>query len=902
MVRSEVDFERPDADLDHHKGRSKDKDRSKDRDRDADHDDDRFRDRDRDRIKEREKVRDREKERDRDREKVKDRDKEKEKERTRDRDRERGDKEKPKDRDRDKEKDRDREKERDVAFDREKERDRDKERERDKDEKKKERAKDAGRDRDADFGKERRKEKDKRDRDGENREREKDKDRDREREKDRARDRDSFNRPRDRDYEKEREHDREREHDNDREMQKNHSKAKQREERGVEKSEEEAQQEKARDKFPQDGNSGRRSEMQGKGKSDTGNEIAAWVNKSRNLEDQKKIEERIKAARTARLLAEQEEEDSDREEEDRNVHTGKDLAGLKVLHGLDKVMEGGAVVLTLKDREVLAGDDVNDELDELENFEIAQQKARDGAYKAAKKKAGIYEDKFQNDIDAVRTMLPQYDEEMKDEGVALDETGSFNAESRKKLEELRKKLEGGGLKAHDSLSGAANIASDFYTQEEMSVFNKPKKKKKLRKKDVFDIDALEAEAKAEGLGADDLGNRASGTKKARQQIEEKAAEESRRSAYLSAYSKAINASKKLRGVDAIEAMETENDNSVVFGGDEDDELYRSLHRARQAALKKQTQNTGFSAGPQAVVAALRQANEINSEAGAADDASDKDKTAVILTETEEFCRSLQLDAVLLRRPAPKEAFPEEDDEDTAMLPVEEPSLGSDGGWREVKETDNLEMPKENEEEDVNVEETIKEVSVGKGLAGALSLLKERGVLKETVDWGGRNMDKKKSKLVGIVNQQEKFRDREIILDRLDEFGRTMTPKEAFRKLSHKFHGKGPGKMKQEKKMKQYEEEMKLKQMSSGDTPLLSMEKMREAQAKMHTPYIVISGHIKPGQTSDPKSGFGTVEKEPIGSLTPMLGDKKVEHFLGIKRKPESGTMGPPPPKKPKSGT
>jgi hypothetical protein len=27
---------------------------------------------------------------------------------------------------------------------------------------------------------------------------------------------------------------------------------------------------------------------------------------------------------------------------------------------------------------------------------------------------------------------------------------------------------------------------------------------------------------------------------------------------------------------------------------------------------------------------------------------------------------------------------------------------------------------------------------------------------------------------------------------------------------------------------------------------MSMQKMREAQAKMHAPYIVISGHIKPG--------------------------------------------------------
>lgn len=74
----------------------------------------------------------------------------------------------------------------------------------------------------------------------------------------------------------------------------------------------------------------------------------------------------------------------------------------------------------------------------------------------------------------------------------------------------------------------------------------------------------------------------------------------------------------------------------------------------------------------------------------------------------------------------------------------------------------------------------------------------------------------------------------------------MTPKESFRQLSHKFHGKGPGKMKQEKRMKQYQEELKLKQMKNADTPSLSVERMREAQAQLKTPYLVLSGHVKPG--------------------------------------------------------
>jgi len=36
------------------------------------------------------------------------------------------------------------------------------------------------------------------------------------------------------------------------------------------------------------------------------------------------------------------------------------LSGVKVLHGLDKVLEGGAVVMTLKDQSILANGDINE--------------------------------------------------------------------------------------------------------------------------------------------------------------------------------------------------------------------------------------------------------------------------------------------------------------------------------------------------------------------------------------------------------------------------------------------------------------------------------------------------------------------------------------------------------------
>lgn len=46
----------------------------------------------------------------------------------------------------------------------------------------------------------------------------------------------------------------------------------------------------------------------------------------------------------------------------------------------------------------------------------------------------------------------------------------------------------------------------------------------------------------------------------------------------------------------------------------------------------------------------------------------------------------------------------------------------------------------------------------------------------------------------------------VKLEYIDDEGRVLNPKEAFRYLSHKFHGKGPGKNKIEKRIKKSEQE------------------------------------------------------------------------------------------------
>lgn len=144
-----------------------------------------------------------------------------------------------------------------------------------------------------------------------------------------------------------------------------------------------------------------------------------------------------------------------------------------------------------------------------------------------------------------------------------------------------------------------------------------------------------------------------------------------------------------------------------------------------------------------------------------------------------------------QKPESEDVFMDEDEEPKAS---NEEIKDEPGGWTEVKETDNDEQPSKEDKEEIVPDEIIHEVAVGKGLSGALKLLKERGTLKETIDWGGRNMDKKKSKLVGIVDDEEPaqqvhqkkdrnrtnhlkgkiYEEKDIHIERTDEFGRIVS--------------------------------------------------------------------------------------------------------------------------------
>jgi U4/U6.U5 tri-snRNP-associated protein 1 len=86
---------------------------------------------------------------------------------------------------------------------------------------------------------------------------------------------------------------------------------------------------------------------------------------------------------------------------------------------------------------------------------------------------------------------------------------------------------------------------------------------------------------------------------------------------------------------------------------------------------------------------------------------------------------------------------------------------------------------------------------------------------EYARWENKQRDQQDARHMAEVFNKEYKPD--VQLKYVDEFGRLMNQKEAFKHLSHQFHGKGSGRMKTEKRLKKIEEEKKREAMSALDS-------------------------------------------------------------------------------------
>merc|ERR1712154_574409 len=82
-----------------------------------------------------------------------------------------------------------------------------------------------------------------------------------------------------------------------------------------------------------------------------------------------------------------------------------------------------------------------------------------------------------------------------------------------------------------------------------------------------------------------------------------------------------------------------------------------------------------------------------------------------------------------------------------------------------------------------------------------------------------------SKFMNILGKLKGDPAPDITLSHQDEFGKPMTAKEAFRTLSHKFHGKKSGHKKVEKRLKKRNMELLRKKQNTIDTPFGTLQKL-----------------------------------------------------------------------------
>ncbi|KAG2756550.1 SART-1-domain-containing protein [Suillus brevipes Sb2] len=519
-------------------------------------------------------------------------------------------------------------------------------------------------------------------------------------------------------------------------------------------------------------------------------------------------------------------------------YTEKDLVGLKVSHDFEDLGEGDARILTLKDSRIL-----DNEEDELQNVEMAEEERtrKNNELKIKRRDYTGYDDDEFGDGKAgmKRSILAKYDEDIEGPresdfrlGNSLTSTTISGVQAKQELASVNKSLL--------SIDYAKNLETRDYLQEGDIGFKKPKtKKKRSSRRAPIDGDENTME------------------------IDEK----------------------------PIVPRPRELDANFV----DDDELQAALARSRRAKIHKHKKLS-----PEEI--ARKVAEERNREkSGQADDtlqiddADDGDANGLTFDDTSEFVRAISYNETAVKtEPAEGSVEP------TSAKQISSPSrdLSMAAGDEALDEVEAGEVVKEEEYEDMmeviaEVEEktapvnddvevgTSGEKTFGSGMAATLSLLRQQGVLalpsadqtsrenvqlhrdrflaeyrhrqtqRETDRLQSRsgNKDQATREYENRLREQQEARaqlelfkdykpDVEIVY--YDEYGRVLTPKESWKALSHKFHGKGSGKMKTEKRLKKIAEEKKQAAMASGDTPLSMNRAFQIRQEKTGQAHFVLS--------------------------------------------------------------
>lgn len=533
-------------------------------------------------------------------------------------------------------------------------------------------------------------------------------------------------------------------------------------------------------------------EEEDKGDMDAKSWLMGQKKRQKKIDKARKLEEEMAAAEAEAAAAVK--------------YTSKDLAGIKVAHDMSTFLDGDGneQVLTLKDSAI----DANESDDELENVGMREQEKLQDKLDLLKKKPGynpMQDEAVQGGI------LSQYDDEIdgkKKKKFTLDVEG-INAELGDIL--------GGPTETNnrnnrqtvnlDDIVGDAPISSDYIDASEIKV-KKPKKKSKKnsRKKQADEDDIFPTELSTNGNDMD---------------------------------------------IDSKEDVQVKKRKPTSDTFVDDDDLQASLTAQRKTALKKKRKLR-----PEDIAQQLKEDTQD-------DQAQDETAGGLVIGAVSEFVSGLSKPEEEEVRKPRKRATPEP----AATAAVTAGDDEEDDEMRDAHESEPAPPIPEPEAQPEPEEEEEEEKQIGSGMGATLALLRDRGLMEEKKgeDYENfrsrhdflakkkqleqeldeetrrqRERDRASGKLDRMsmrereeyARQQNSWRDQQqarrmaelfeanykpnVDIKYRDELGRDLDTKEAFRHMSHAFHGKGSGKGKTEKLLKKMEEDKRREAQSMFD--------------------------------------------------------------------------------------
>eukprot|EP01103_Thecamoeba_quadrilineata_P007461 TRINITY_DN17337_c0_g1_i1.p1 TRINITY_DN17337_c0_g1~~TRINITY_DN17337_c0_g1_i1.p1 ORF type:complete len:737 (+),score=232.86 TRINITY_DN17337_c0_g1_i1:34-2211(+) len=689
---------------------------------------------------------------------------------------------------------------------------------------------------------------------------------------------------------------------------------------------------------------------------ETDDDVSSWVKKSRELEKNIKEKPKPREVKQKEINLAKQREQLLNDQDEKISYTQDDLSGLTVTHDPKQLEMGQTLILTLKDSKILKDNDVSEEPDELESINLRELE-RAKKNNDLRKKKPVYSavDEFNADK---KDLLPQYNEEAPDPSFTLGKGEGPPAPSKEEvLDAIRRKLrkhddkaasETNGRVAYN-LSTTSTLASEYYTHEELVEFRKASgKQKKLRKKKKEKIADLLPETSAEK--SMDHGSRTE-SKKLKEDVKREAQKKEKRDlGYNRAIEKAVEKSSSLRDEKDVE-MEDVDENILMnlhsehFQKKKADILVAESvaasveeRRNEEDRQKHQKDSTIVFTSTSEFCRRLAPTPSLDSGVLGSDSSTKPKPPSLSVSESEAVSLSESGPELTADPSASAETEmqvdeePEDEDNYELELTVKQqllkqqqnnvsapssssapnPQVQSQGGfWVEESpgktpsSVDGTENGGEESDEDGDGNGVLEEEPlVSRGLAATIKFLQQKttktsqsGLFRDPLEtYGGRKNDKP------LLFAEGEDPSPNIHLEHRDEFGRIMTPKESFRILSHRFHGKVPGKNKQEKKLRQYQEDLKRKQMSSTDTPLMTVRALQIKQQQLKSPYIILSGGsqtfsssssgISNSRTSGTESTnhFKEIKDEDLTKPVPFNSSKKVEFGITSNKRKSSSVI------------